>query len=357
MLYYYRYRKASFVLSLQGIGQQIQQFGLMIAALFQIYLLGFIAILFMGIGKIVESDSPATQVQIAWGLLAAQSFILLVFRDAVLDSTHRRYHHTILTQTIHQKLADGVSLLIVHPLLLMSLIICYSMGLEKLTQAWQLILFVVTQFFVALCFIYRPLGTGSGLLLAAAIALYATNITWYLVALNLIILGCSTLLPRTLLMSISVTGLATFWLSFAYNHYFVLLWRIVLSALVLWFGVILETERPDLVANYVPGLVTLILLWWSSLAIDLKPEIYGRVSYWLSLDKLQSAKQSVWIIVLTAAIGFSVPVYILLGMTVVSLLPYVFLPLLVLSALKGPQHLAMTWLSTLVLSYTAFVLF
>lgn len=51
MLYYYRYRKASFVLSLQGIGQQIQQFGLMIAALFQIYLLGFIAILFMGIVK------------------------------------------------------------------------------------------------------------------------------------------------------------------------------------------------------------------------------------------------------------------------------------------------------------------
>lgn len=356
MLYYYRYRKASLSLSLQAIGQQLQQFGLMIAALFQVYLLGFIAILFMGIGKIVESDNPIAQVQIAWGLLAAQSFILFVFRDAVLDKAHRSYHHTILHRAIHQKVADGLSVLVVHPLLLMTQILCYSIGIEKITQAWQLLVFAVTQFFIALCFIYRPLGTSIGLLITAIISFAVIEITWYLVAVNLIALGCAVLLPRKVMLSIMVKGLTTFWLSFAYNHYFVLLWRIVMSVLVLWFGAILSAERPDLMANYVPGLVTLNLLWWSSLAIDLKPEVYDRTAYWLSIDKLQSAKQSIWIIVLTAAVCFSVPVYMLLGLSVASLLPYAFLPLLVLSALKSPQHLAMTWLCTLVLSYTAYVL-
>ncbi|MEJ6474897.1 DUF6136 family protein [Pseudoalteromonas piscicida] len=355
MFYYYRYRKTALSQSLQAIGQQVQQFGLMIAALFQAYLLGLIAVMFMGIGKIVESDDPATAVQVAWGLIAAQSFILLVFRDAVLDKPHRSYHFTLLRTTLHQKIADGFSLLVVHPLLLMTLILGYSIGIDKLPQAGSLIAFAVTQLVVALCFVYRPLGTSIGLIFSAGLSLVMVQIAWYLAALNLFALAGALLLPRSIMVSISVRNLTTFWLSFIYQHYFIVLWRVVMSVLVLWFGVILQAERPDLMANYVPGLVSLNLLWWSSLAIDLKPEVAGRAAFWLSINKLTRAKQSVWIVIIGTAICFSFPVYMILGFSMVGLLPYVFLPLLVLSALKSPQHLAIAWLSTLVLSYTVFV--
>ena len=349
---YYLYRKDSLLLSLRQLLQQLSQFGLMIGLLFQAYVVGLVAALFLALGRLVASENPSTQVNVAIMLLLAQSLLFLQLRHGILDSAHRRYHITILANSWHQKVADVAALLVTHLLLHMSLILGFAIGLEHVIQAGSLWLFAASQLIVGLACVYRPLATFSALLAALLLSIFVSELGYFLLLVNAMVLLSCCFLPRRISLSVAVRGLFSFWLSYVLNHYFVMLWRAVLSLLVIWFGVIINAERSDLITHYIPGLMSLNLLCWASLGLDIQPQVTQRVAFWQSIDRLKQARLSLWLILLTTAVLFTTPVYLLTPPSLSHLLPFLFLPVMILAALKSPRQLAVAWLSTLVVCYT-----
>ncbi|WP_419148251.1 DUF6136 family protein [Pseudoalteromonas 'SMAR'] len=349
---YYLYRKDSLFLSLRQLLLQLSQFGLMIGLLFQAYVVGLVAALFLALGRLVASDNPSTQVNVAIMLLLAQSLLFLQLRHGILDSAHRRYHITILANSWHQKVADVAALLATHVLLHMSLVLGVAIGYEHFIQAWPLWVFAASQLIVALACVYRPLATFIALFASLLLSIVVHDLGYFLLLVNILVLLANRFLPPEITLSVSVSGLCSFWLSYAANHYFVMLWRAVLSLLVIWFGVIINAERADLIAHYIPGLMSLNLLCWASLGLDLRPQVTQRSAFWQSINRLKQARLSLWLILLTTAVLFTTPVYLLTPPSLSHLLPFLFLPVMILAALKSPRQLAVAWLSTLVVCYT-----
>lgn len=354
---YYLYRKTSLQMSLRQLLQQFSQFGLMIALLFQAYVVGLVAALFLALGKLVASDNPITQVNVVISLLLMQSLLFLQLRHGILDSAHRRYHITILANIWHQKVADVVALLASHLLLHMSLILGFAIGLEHFIQAWSLWLFAASQLIVALACVYRPLPTFIALFAALLLSILVIELGYFLLLVNAMVLLACWFLPRRITVSVAVRGLFSFWLSYVLNHYFVMLWRAVVSLLVIWFGVIISAERSDLIDNYIPGLMSLNLLCWASLGLDIKPQVTQRIAFWQSINRLKQARLSLWLILLTSAVLFTTPVYLLTPPSLNHLLPFLFLPVMILAALRSPRQLAVAWLSTLVICYATLLNF
>ncbi|WP_440055555.1 DUF6136 family protein [Pseudoalteromonas sp. T1lg65] len=355
MLAYYQYRKRSFLVASKELLEQVQRFGAMIALLFQVYVFGAVATLFMGIGKIVQSDHPHTAVLMAWTLLTFQSFLFYVFRSAILDSPHRSYHSTILPNKRHMIVSDVLLTTAAHPLLFMSMIILIAIGVDKITQAWQLVWFTVTQFAFAVAFIYRPLAVTLSLVALAIVSAVIESLPLFLVLSYALLVISLLVSPKFVDFSMVVTSLRTYWLRYFSQNLNVVIWRIVFTMLVLWFGFTVKVERPDLITYYTPGLLVINLLWWSSIMIDLKPEVVGRVHYWKSLLMYPQVEKSAWLVGATVCGIASIVTLLMLGFSWASLIAVALTPMLLICAFRSTKHLLVAWLATFVLSYLPFI--
>ncbi|MBE0368886.1 DUF6136 family protein [Pseudoalteromonas aurantia] len=346
MKHFYQYRYRAFKAELKELVNQLNQFILMITTLFYIFLPGLIASLFFGLGKIVQSDSILVSIQVAFAYLLIQTLLITVLKPAILDSRHRCFQNSILPRAWHKYLADVVLLLASHVLLVTTLILAVAMGWEKLSQAPQLLLFMLTQVSFAMGLLYRPQAVNWALLMAFISLWWSPSILHFLVCTNVLLIGC-WFIPKVHSPNLTYPiNIWSFWVHYAFAHSWVLTWRATATFLVLWAADIIQIMRPDLLHWYMLAAVLINQLWWSTLMIETNQHLQETRLFWESLGKYKDIKRvqifllSILCIILWCCSGF------LLGFDIYMSGALLCMPALMYSAINKPKLTAVVWASS-----------
>lgn len=353
MTHFYQYRYQAFKAELKELVKQLNQFILMITTLFYIFLPGLIASLFFGLGKIVQSDSALVSIQVAFAYLLLQTLLITVLKPAILDSRHRCFQISISPRTRHQYLADIVLLLASHALLITTMILALAMGPQKLSQAPQLLLFMLTQVSFAVGLLYRPQAVIWALFIAFISLWWTSSTIQFLVGINLLLGGC-WFIPKLHTPNLTYSiNIWSFWLYYALAHYWALIWRATATFLVLWAAMIIQTMRPDLLHWYLLAAVLINQLWWSTLMIETNQQLQETRLFWESLGKykkvfrVQAVLISMICIILWCGSG------LLLGFDIHMSGALLCVPILMYCAANKPKLIAVAWAAS---SITLFVI-
>ena len=76
---------------------QLKNFGLLFLVVLGSAMLGMILLLFLGLGKIIDSsDAPQYGAQMAWLYLLLQSVMLSAMKSAIKNSAQRAFQQTLV---------------------------------------------------------------------------------------------------------------------------------------------------------------------------------------------------------------------------------------------------------------------
>ncbi|MCG7534757.1 DUF6136 family protein [Pseudoalteromonas sp. OOF1S-7] len=343
MLHYYQYRYRACRNALAVLMKQLQQFSLMFLTLFFIFIPQLIIGVFYGLGKLVSFESHNLAMKVAFGFLLLQSLLLQAVKPAIMDSTYRAFHATLLRGRLHQYTADWVLLLACHVLLIAALILAQSIGIDNLWQAPQLSGFMLAQWLFALTLLYRPQTLLSSLLIAFVAIWLAPSIYIYLVVI-ILCLALGWLRPEFRVgMPQPQINLISFWYYVIKTTPWMLLWRSGASLLTLWAGLIIAEERPDLLHYYTLAILLVNQLWWSSLYLDTNKQVAGRRSFWRSLGVYSRLVNSQSLLIYGLCFASWLGVVVLLDGELFSLAVILSSPLLMWTVQSHPQRLAVVW--------------
>ncbi|KAF7775123.1 hypothetical protein PCIT_a1236 [Pseudoalteromonas citrea] len=351
--HFYQYRYQAFKAELKELVNQLNQFILMITTLFYIFLPGLIASLFFGLGKIVQSDSVLVSIQVAFAYLLLQTLLVTVLKPAILDSRHRCFQISISPRTRHQYLADIVLLLASHALLIITMILAVAMGPQKLSQAPQLLLFILTQISFAVGLLYRPQSVILALFIAFISLWWSSSIIQFLVCINVLLIGC-WFAPKIHLPNLTYSiNIWSFWFYYVVSHSWAFIWRATATFLVLWAAIIIQTMRPDLLHWYLLAAVLINQLWWSTLMIETNQQLQETRLFWESLGKYKEVFRVQAILLSIVCIALWCGSGLLLDFDIYMSSALLCMPILMYCAVKKPKLIAVAWASS---SITLFVL-
>lgn len=275
---FFNYRINAFVSQLKVALEQFSQLGIIIAAFMYTALPGVFLGIFMAIGFIVTQKSQYT-VLIAFSLLLIQSVIVQTFAYAIKDSPHRLFQRSLVSSKWPLFLADHIILLMSNMTLMASLIVAISMGLNKLSQAPQFVIFMLILWGLPIAVLYQPRR-----LLLYVCTLLATlwfapnwsNSALYALWLLLIPLCFFNIIPPFRTRK-HLVGALHFWLVLHYQRRGEIEWRLYLGFIFYLLVLVLLEQRPDL--NFFMGLVSgciyLLLVSSLQLAQNEKVTTYG----------------------------------------------------------------------------------
>ncbi|MAD89870.1 MAG: hypothetical protein CMK64_09220 [Pseudoalteromonas sp.] len=349
MKHFYAYRYQAFNLAIQEIFKQLQQFVLMLATLFYIFLPGLIAGLFFGLGKVVQSSSVQVSMQVALAYLIFQSLILAVFKPAILDSKNRIFHTTLLKHNAPQWACDFMAMLTCHVLWLLSLVLMLAMGPDKLSRAPHFVLFMFSQLSFAWVLLYRPSALFWAFISGFVLLAFSQSVIGFLVCLNAALLA-SYFMPQTIRFNFKPKiNIWTIWLSYFSADLWRITWRITMSGLVFWAVFIIAIERPDLVHWYALGGALLNQLWWASLLIETNQFISKHKLYWQSINAYSKVAKVQWFYLALLASIFTLPFLSLFTGHFSIWLSFMLTPMVILLAKNRSQLLAVVWASCSIL--------
>ncbi|MBQ4814497.1 hypothetical protein J8M20_24245 [Pseudoalteromonas luteoviolacea] len=348
MLHYYHYRLRAFKAELRMLGKQLEQFTLLVSAMFFIYLPSLVMGIFFGLGKLVESDSVRLTLEVSFGFLLMQSLLIQTVKSGILDSHRRTFHHTLLSNRVHKFIADHSLLLLSHLLFLAAFVMAVSMGWANLMKTPQLLMFMGAQFALAVLQLYRPKSAFLSLCVALGLVYIVNSVMVYFLTILAVMAVGACIKPRPTHYKVAAISAYGFWTQLVIEQPWMVLWRIGMSTLTYWCTMIIVTERPDLSSYYSLMALLFNLLWWSSLLLDTNKQVIVHRGFWQSLAMLDEMQHSQYLMVMMCTTVAWLIGVLLFGMGVFEISILLVTPLMMLAIVKRPKSLALVW-ATLVI--------
>ncbi|KPH94021.1 hypothetical protein AMS58_13765 [Pseudoalteromonas porphyrae] len=264
------YRYQAYKNELAQLLVQLKNFGLLFFVVLGSAMLGMILLLFLGLGKIIDSaDAPQHGAQMAWLYLLLQSVMLSAMKSAIKNSQQRLFQRTIV-KSGWLKLMDIKLLLLSNGWLVASAVIAFDLTLTQWLKAPHFILFMSLQFGLGILCLYNSRALTIGFLLSAILVCVPVEIQPLIYHLGFVLLfTLSLFIPQVALGArLSVSSLLSFWVMFFVNHTWVLVWRCALLLCVFMASSTLLHERPDLAEIFTILALAFIVLFTSSLQFD-----------------------------------------------------------------------------------------
>ena len=344
------YRYQAYKIELTQLLLQLKNFGLLFLVILGSAMLGMILLLFLGLGKIIDSsDAPQYGAQMAWLYLLLQSVMLSAMKSAIKNNQQRFFQRTIVRSN-WLKLMDIKLLFLSNGWLLASAVIALDLTLSQWLRAPHFVLFMLLQFGLGVLCLYKPRALIYGLVFTAILVLLPINIAPLAYHCGFIILfALSIFLPAFSLSDrLSVNSLSTFWLSFFLQHSWILVWRVALLLCVFMAVTTLLNERNDLAAIFSVVAVAFIVLFTSSLQFDCgklhdKYQLFFQANYQQRVFFISQFMPSClfFLITLSSYLLFVEQIeWLLLSLSV----GWCILQLYI--AQKKPAHFALVWMIT-----------
>ncbi|MBB1399347.1 DUF6136 family protein [Pseudoalteromonas sp. SG44-8] len=345
-----QYRYQAYKIELAQLLQQLKNFGLLFLVVLGSAMLGMILLLFLGLGKIIDSiDAPQYGAQMAWLYLLLQSVMLSAMKSAIQNSQQRLFQRTIVRSN-WLKLMDIKLLLLSNGWLLASAVIALDLNYSQWLRAPHFVLFMLLQFSLGVLCLYKPRALIYGLVFTAILVLLPINIAPLAYHCGFIILfALSMLLPAfSLSDQLPINALSTFWLSFFMQHSRVLVWRVALLLCVFMAITTLLNERADLEAIFNVIAAAFTVLFTSSLQFDCgklhdKYQLFFQANYQQRVFFISQFMPSClfFLITLSSYLLFVEQIeWLLLSLSV----GWCILQLYI--AQKKPAHFALVWMIT-----------
>ncbi|TQF71963.1 DUF6136 family protein [Pseudoalteromonas luteoviolacea] len=357
MLHYYTYRLEAFKSEIRELGKQLEQFTLLVSALFFIYLPSLVMAVFFGLGKLVESDSVRLTLEVSFGFLLMQSLLIQTVKSAILDSARRSYHNSLLRNRIHKFIADNSLLLMCHLLFLAACIMATSMGWSNLKQAPQLLMFMTSQFILAVIQLYRPQIVIVTLCVALGLVFVVNEVMLYFFTILLVMIMGIFIKPRVIVYKVNSISALGFWQQLVVERPWMLLWRLGVSTLTYWCALVIVTERPDLSRYYSLMALLFNLLWWSSLLLDTNRQILSHRGFWQSLAMLEVMQRGQYLVVASCCASTWLIGVLIFGIGLFEALVLLATPIMMWVIIQRPKSLALVWATIVVAIMLSKVLF
>ena len=264
------YRYLAYTTTLKSMLSQLKSFSLLFALVLGPAFLGMVLLLFLGLGKIVDSHAePAYGAKIAVVYLLLESVMLWAMASAIKNSQNRAFQRS-LYKSFWRVSADCKLLLLSNAWLIASLLIAIDLSLKQWLQVPHFMLFMLLQWLCGVFVLYRPRTLFYSLLLSSVLVLLPVSLSPLQYYLGFVaIFGCSILLPPVRIShKLKVHSLALFWLSYFIQHSWNLIWRAAILVACLFALLQLIAVRNDFSELILALAFSVCVLLTSSLQFD-----------------------------------------------------------------------------------------
>ena len=264
------YRYLAYTTNLKSMLSQLKSFSLLLALLLGPAFLGMVLLLFLGLGKIVDSHAePASGAKLALVYLLLESVMLWAMASAIKNSQNRAFQRS-LYKSSWRVCADCKLLLLSNVWLIASSLIAIELSLKQWLQVPHFMLFMLLQWLCGVFVLYRPRALFYSLLLSSVLVLQPVSLSPLQYYLGFVaIFGCSILLPPVRIShKLKVHSLALFWLSYFLQHSWCLIWRGSVLVACLFSLLQLITIRSDFSDLIQAAALSVCVLLTSSLQFD-----------------------------------------------------------------------------------------
>lgn len=348
--YFMDYRFQAYKTELMQLLLQLKSFGLLFLVVLGSSILGLILLLFLGLGKIIDSsDAPQYGAQMAWLYLLLQSVMLSAMKSAIKNSRQRSFQQ-ILVKRYWLGLMDIKLLLLSNGWLIASLVIAIDLSINQWLRVPHFLVFILLQFTLGILCLYKPLALVYGFLLSAMWLMAPSDVTPLTYQCGFVLLfALSTLMvPFNFTAKLELSSLTGFWLMFFMQNSWTLVWRGALLLCVFVVSQVLLQQRADLVIIFSIVSLAYLVLFSSSLHFDCS-HIHQQYSVFFKMQNKQTAffaSQFIpsLVMLLPALIGYM----ILFNLTnnVLVLIGIIWCLLQQVIAQKKPAHYALVWMMT-----------
>ncbi|MEI8665165.1 DUF6136 family protein [Pseudoalteromonas sp. B28] len=160
------YRYLAYTFELKQLLQQLKNFGLLFLVVLGSSALGFVLLLFLGLGKVIDSaDTPLYGAQMALFYLLLQSVMISAMKLAIKNSNQRLFQLTIAHPS-WLYLADIKLLFISNGWLIASLLIALDLTFEQWLKVPHFIVFMSIQLGLGIVCLYKPSALVYGFMLS-----------------------------------------------------------------------------------------------------------------------------------------------------------------------------------------------
>ncbi|MCF7498877.1 DUF6136 family protein [Pseudoalteromonas sp. L1] len=230
------FRYLAYTTTLKSMLSQLKSFSLLFALVLGPAFLGLALLLFLGLGKIVDSHAaPAYGAKLAVVYLLLESVMLWAMAPAIKNAQNRAFQRSLFKSS-WRVCVDCKLLFLSNAWLIASLLIAMDLSLKQWLQVPHFLLFMLLQWFCGVFVLYRPLALFYSFLISFVLVLLPVSFTSLQYFLGFVaIFCCSTLLPPVRMShKLKVQSFGLFWLSYFIQHSWSLIWRgAVLVALLL----------------------------------------------------------------------------------------------------------------------------
>ncbi len=284
------YRYQAYKTELTQLLLQLKNFGLLFLVVLGSAMLGMILLLFLGLGKIIDSsDAPQYGAKMAWLYLLLQSVMLSAMKSAIKNTAQRAFQQT-LVKRYWLGLMDIKLLLLSNGWLIASLIIAIDLSVSQWLRVPHFLLFLLLQFVLGILCLYKPIALVYGFLLSAIWVMLPLDVSPLIYQCGFMLLfALSTLMvPFSFTTKVKLSSLTGFWLLFFMHNSWALIWRGALLLCVFVASQVLLQERADLVAIFSILSLAFVVLFSSSLQFDCR-QLYQQYSVFFNMQNKQTA--------------------------------------------------------------------
>ena len=284
------YRFQAYKTELTQLLLQLKSFGLLFLVVLGSSVLGLILLLFLGLGKIIDSsDAPQYGAQMAWLYLLLQSVMLSAMKSAIKNSTQRAFQQT-LVKRYWLGLVDIKLLLLSNGWLIASLVIAIDLSINQWLRVPHFLVFLLLQFILGILCLYKPIALVYGFLLSAMwlmLPFDVSPLTYQCVFVLLFALS-TLMVPFNFAAKLELSSLTGFWLMFFIHNSWTLIWRGALLLCVFMAFEVLLQERANLADIFSILSLAFVVLFSSSLQFDCS-HLHQQYSVFFKMQNKQTA--------------------------------------------------------------------
>ena len=264
------YRYQAYKTELTQLLLQLKSFGLLFLVVLGSSVLGLILLLFLGLGKIIDSSAaPQYGAQMALFYLLLQSVMLSAMKSAIKNSKQRLFQQTI-ARSVWLYLVDIKLLTLSNAWLIASVLIALDLTLSQWVKVPHFIVFMLLQFSLGVLCLYKTSALVYGFLFSVILVCVPIHMQPLTYHMGFTLLFALSLFVPVVNVNgrIAVSSLLGFWFCYLLNHCWTLVWRVSLLLCVFMASAALINERADLVPILVILAMAFIVLFSSSLQFD-----------------------------------------------------------------------------------------
>ncbi|MEZ7278406.1 DUF6136 family protein [Pseudoalteromonas sp. 68 DY56-GL68] len=221
------FRYLAYTTTLKSMLSQLKSFSLLFALVLGPAFLGLTLLLFLGLGKIVDSHAaPAYGAKLAVVYLLLESVMLWAMAPAIKNAQNRVFQRSLFKPS-WRVCVDCKLLFLSNAWLIASLLIAMDLSLKQWLQVPHFLLFMLLQWLCGVFVLYRPLALFYSFLISFVLVLLPVSLTSLQYFLGFVaIFCCSTLLPPVRIShKLKVQSFGLFWFSYFIQHSWSLIWR------------------------------------------------------------------------------------------------------------------------------------